>query len=82
VENAFENKEILDYQDIIDRYQHIRNLADRFNKVQIERVRDNTSKTRLSILYYAIMGNCIMLTKQNIKLIEIFNEFFQSDEPL
>ncbi|MBW1941593.1 MAG: inorganic phosphate transporter [Deltaproteobacteria bacterium] len=82
VENAFENKEILDYQDIIDRYQHIRDLADRFNKVQIERVRDNTSKTRLSILYYAIMGNCIMLTKQNIKLIEIFNEFFQSDEPL
>ncbi|MBW2206945.1 MAG: inorganic phosphate transporter [Deltaproteobacteria bacterium] len=82
VENAFEKNEILDYQDIIDRYQHIRNLADRFNKVQIERVRDNTSKTRLSILYYAIMGNCIMLTKQNIKLIEIFNEFFQSDEPL
>ena len=82
VENAFENKEILDYQDIIDRYQHIRNLADRFNKVQIERVRDNTSKTRLSILYYAIMGNCIMLTKQNIKLIEIFNEFFQLDEQL
>ncbi len=82
VENAFENKEILDYQDIIERYQHIRDLADRFNKVQIERVRDNTSKTRLSILYYAVMGNCIMLTKQNIKLIEIFNEFFQLDEQL
>ena len=82
VENAFENKEILDYQDINDRYQHIRDLADRFNKVQIERVRDNTSKTRLSILYYAVMGNCIMLTKQNIKLIEIFNEFTQLDEQL
>ena len=80
VENAFENKEILDYQDINDRYQHIRDLADRFNQVQIERVRDNTSKTRLSILYYALMGNCIMLTKQNIKLIEIFNESFQFDE--
>ena len=82
VENAFENKEILDYQDINDRYQHIRDLADRFNQVQIERVRDNTSKTRLSILYYALMGNCIMLTKQNIKLIEIFNEFTQLDEQL
>jgi Na+/phosphate symporter len=77
VENGFENKEIVDYQDIIDRYQHIRDLADRFNKVQIERMRDNTSKTRLSILYYALMGNCIMLTKQNIKLLEIFNESFR-----
>jgi len=82
VENAFRNKEIVDYQDIIDRYQHIRDLADQFNKVQIQRIRDNTSKTRLSILYYAIIGNCIMLTKQNIKLIEIFNESFQLSGPL
>ena len=82
VENTFSKKEIVDYQHIIDLYQHIRKLADQFNIVQIERIRNNTSKTRLSILYYAVFGNCLMMTKQNIKLLEIFNESFQFDKQL
>ena len=82
VENTFNKKEIVDYQNIIDLYHHIRDLADQFNKVQIERIRNDTSKTRLSLLYYAIVGNCLMLTKQNIKLLEIFNESFQFDKQL
>jgi hypothetical protein len=49
---------------------------------QIERIRSDTSKTRLSILYYAIVGNCIMIGKQNIKLLEIFNESFKFDKEL
>ena len=82
VENTFNKKEIMDYQNIIDLYQHIRDLADQFNKVQVERIRNDTSKTRLSLLYYAILGNCLMLTKQNIKLLEIFNESFQFNKQL
>jgi phosphate/sulfate permease len=82
VEDSFNRKQIVDYQNIIDLYQHQRNLADDFNKLQIERIRNDTSKTRLSILYYGIMGNCLMLTKQNIKLLEIFNESFQFDQQL
>ena len=82
VEKAFNTKRIEDYQNIIDMYQYLRELADQYNGVQIERIRDDSSKTRLSILYYAIMGNCLMLTKQNIKLLEIFNESFQMDAQL
>jgi hypothetical protein len=82
VEIAFNKKQIVDYQNIIDLYQYLRDLADQFNEVQIERIRDDNSKTRLSILYYGIMGNCLMLTKQNIKLLEIFNESFQLDKRL
>jgi phosphate/sulfate permease len=82
VENSFTSKEIVNYQIIIDLYQHIRELADQFNTVQIERIRNDTSKTRLSILYYGILGNCLMLTKQNIKLLEIFNESFKFDKQL
>jgi phosphate/sulfate permease len=82
VENSFNNKEIVNYQNIIDQYQYMRKLADQFNQNQIERIRDDTSKTRLSILYYAIIGNCLMLAKQNIKLLEIFNESFKFDEQL
>jgi hypothetical protein len=73
VENTFNKKEIVDYQNIIDLYQHIRDLADQFNKVQVERIRNDTSKTRLSLLYYAILGNCLMLTKQNIISTNPFN---------
>ena len=80
VENSINKKELMDYQNIIDLYQHIRDLADEFNKVQVERIRNDTSKTRLSLLYYAILGNCLMLTKQNIKLLEIFNESFEVDK--
>ena len=82
VENTFTKKKIVDYQEIIDLYKHLRELADQFNKGQIERIRNDASKTRLSILYYGIMGNCLMLTKQNIKLLEIFNESFQFDKQL
>ena len=82
VEVSFNNKNILEYQNIIDQYQYMRKLADRFNLNQIERIRDEASKTRLSILYYAIIGNCLMMAKQNIKLIEIFNESFHLDEKL
>jgi hypothetical protein len=82
VETIFKEQKIVDYQHIIDQYQYMRNMADQFNRIQAGRIRDETSKTRLSILYYAIMGNCLMMTKQNIKLLEIFNESFKFDEDL
>ncbi len=72
----------MNYKNIVDQYQYMRELADQFNQNQIERIRADTSKTRLSILFYAIVGNCIMIAKQNIKLLEIFNESFKLDEQL
>ncbi len=81
-ETSFNRKEILNYKNIVDQYRYMRELADQFNQNQIERIRDDTSKTRLSILFYAIVGNCIMIAKQNIKLLEIFNESFKLDEQL
>ncbi|MCG6882099.1 MAG: inorganic phosphate transporter [Deltaproteobacteria bacterium] len=81
-ETSFNGKEIVDYQNIVDQYLYMRKLADQFNQNQIGRIRSDTSKTRLSILYYAIVGNCIMIGKQNIKLLEIFNESFKFDKQL
>ncbi|MCD6294458.1 MAG: inorganic phosphate transporter, partial [Deltaproteobacteria bacterium] len=81
-ETSFNRKEIVDYQNIVDQYRYMRDLADQFNQNQIERIRTDVSKTRLSILYYAIVGNCIMMSKQNIKLLEIFNESFKFDKQL
>jgi phosphate/sulfate permease len=80
VEESFAKGEITNYQAIVDQYANLRDKADQFNQVQIERIFTNTSKTRLSILFYAIVGDCIMMAKQNIKLIEIFNESFHFDK--
>jgi len=77
VEKAFQTKDLTNYQNIIDQYKYMRELANRINQDQLKRIRDDESKTRLSILYYAIIGNCIMIAKQNIKLLEIFNESFK-----
>ncbi len=82
VEISFQNKQIVDYANIVDLYRHMRTLADQFNRNQIDRIRKDLSNTRLSILYYAIVGNCLMMTKQNIKLLEIFNESFSFDAML
>lgn len=82
VETSFRNKEIKDYENIVLQYQYMQKMAERMNIEQIGRIQDDTSKTRLSILFYAIVGNCLMLTKQNIKLLEILNESFEIDREL
>lgn len=82
VETSFRKKEIKDYQNIVDQYRYMREMAERMNIEQIKRIQDDTSKTRLTILFYAIVGNCLMLAKQNIKLLEILNESFIIDKEL
>ncbi len=79
VETALSKKKIVDCHDIGEQFHYLRELVDDFNANQIERIRDDSSKTRLSIMFYAISGNCVMMAKQNVKLLEIFNETFRLD---
>jgi Na+/phosphate symporter len=80
VEATFEKRETFSPDIILKQIQDMRDFADEYHYKQIERIQDDTSKTRLSILFYAIIGNCIMLGKQNLKLLEIFQESFPVDE--
>ncbi len=32
-------------------------------------------------MFYAISGNCVMMAKQVVKLLEIFNEAFPLNDP-
>ena len=41
VEVSFKNKKIEEYQNIIDQYQYMRELANRFNQNQIGRIRND-----------------------------------------
>ena len=80
VEATFNTRENISPDIISRQIQDLRDLADHYNFRQIERIQDESSKTRLSILFYAIVGTCIMLGKQNLKLLEIFQESFPIDK--
>ncbi len=80
VETAFRDKEIVDCQEAVKQFHYLSELVDEFNENQVGRIRDDSSKTRLSILFYAISGNCVMMAKQNVKLLDIFNESFKLNQ--
>ena len=80
VETAFRNKEIVDCQVAVAQFHYLNELVDDYNENQIQRIRDDSSKTRKSILFYAISGNCVMMAKQNVKLLDILNETFKLNQ--
>jgi Na+/phosphate symporter len=82
VETAFSNKDISEYQSIVEEYNKLNQITERVNIEQTRRIQDNSSKTRLSILFFAIVGDCLMIVRQNIKLLEILNESFKLDNNL
>jgi hypothetical protein len=77
---AFNKKDIVDCHHIAARFHYLSDLVDEYNANQIARIREESSKTRLSIMYYAISGNCVMMAKQTVKLLEIFNEALPSKD--
>jgi hypothetical protein len=76
VETALSQNGLKEYEIVVKKNKELRKLAEKLNKEQIERIQSGESKTRLSILFYAIVGNAMMLSKQNLKLMEIFSETF------
>ncbi|HDH34391.1 MAG TPA: inorganic phosphate transporter [Nitrospirae bacterium] len=79
VEATFDQRQSFTPEIITEQLLEIRSYADTYHFKQIKRIQDESSKTRLSILFYAIVGNCMMLGKQNLKLLEIFQESFPSN---
>ncbi len=76
VEIILSKKDMRKYKTVVKKDKELRNVAEKLDQYQIERIRNGESKTRLSILFYAIVGNAMMLSKQNLKLLEIFSETF------
>ncbi len=76
VEETFNHRQTANLDRLAEKDLRLRNLAAELNIKQVARIQDSTSKTRLSILYYAIVGNAMMISKQNLELLEIFNLSF------
>jgi phosphate/sulfate permease len=76
VENAFKSKAAASSDEVVQLDAALRELAQELNDRQIARIRTVESKTRLSILYYAIIGNARMISKQCLRLLDSFDEAF------
>ncbi|PLX82264.1 MAG: phosphate:sodium symporter [Desulfuromonas sp.] len=76
VESTFDRMQTSNVERLRELDADLRAYANELNDRQVPRIKDITSKTRLSILYYAIVGNAMMLSKQNLELVEIFDESF------
>jgi len=74
--DAFLKGEYVDYQYIRSRFNKLKKLANEFDKNQIKRIQDESSKTRLSILFYALMADCMKVAEQTLNLLGIFQESF------
>jgi Na+/phosphate symporter len=76
VEQTFSRKQTANLERLKEKDARLRAFAAELNTRQVARISDNSSKTRLSILYFGIVGNAMMLSKQNLELLEIFDLSF------
>ena len=67
----------VDYNYITNQKRKLTELVDEFDKNQIKRIQNAESKTRLSILFYGILENCVEIAEQTQNLLDIFQESFQ-----
>jgi len=76
VEETFNRRQTANLNRLAEKDTRLRKLAAELNVKQVARIYDSASKTRLSILFYAIVGNAMILSKQNLELLKIFNNSF------
>ncbi|TYQ17799.1 UNVERIFIED_CONTAM: Phosphate/sulfate permeases [Acetivibrio alkalicellulosi] len=73
VENSFCNKDMSIHDEILEKHKKLKAIIKKHNDEQLERIITGQSKTRLSILFYSILGNSMMLSKQSLKLMELLS---------
>ncbi len=75
---AVHEKNVLEYHEIEDINTKLKETAAQLDENQIKRIQDETSKTRLSILFYGIIGDSLKISEQTINLLNIFRESFKA----
>ncbi|MBI4739170.1 inorganic phosphate transporter [Candidatus Woesearchaeota archaeon] len=67
----------VDYDYITNQCDKIRILVTEFDKNQVTRIEKAESKTRLSIIFYALLENALNISGQTHNLISVFRESFE-----
>jgi phosphate/sulfate permease len=69
-----------DLELIAEKCRDLRTLVEDYDQRQISRIQDNSSKTRLSILFYSFTWDCLKITEQTTRLLEVFSDPLISSE--
>jgi len=75
--NTLLKKESVDLDYMKSHYNELKLLVKEFDKNQLKRIQDDSSKTRLSILFYGLMGDSLKIAEQTLNLMGIFQESFR-----
>jgi len=63
-----------DLEFIIAKHRELRTLIHEYDQNQILRIQDNSSKTRLSILFYGCTWDCLKIAEQTLHLLTVFQD--------
>ena len=80
--DALMKKQIPDFESIDRDKKKLNRMIATFDKNQVKRIQDNTSKTRLSILFYGFTRDSKIIADQTFTLLKIFQESFPLDRKL
>ncbi|MFC1584752.1 anion permease [Fibrobacterota bacterium] len=75
-EAIFSKKVPADREAVQKRHRELKQTVRDMNQGQMDRIISRASKTRLSILYYAVTEDIVALSKQNLRLVGIFQDSF------
>ena len=78
--DALMKKQIPDFESINRDKQKLNRMIAEFDQNQVKRIQDNTSKTRLSILFYGLTRDSQIIADQTYNLLKIFRESFPLDK--
>lgn len=68
------------YREVASHYVKLQQILEELDQVQIDRIRNSVSKTRLSILFYGITNACLKISEQTLQLLTIFDETFKLED--
>jgi hypothetical protein len=77
---ALINKQIPDLKSIVSELKKMDKMIAKYNSNQVKRIQDNSSKTRLSILFYGFTRDSEIIARQTFNLLKIFHENLLMDK--
>lgn len=78
--DALMKKELPDIDSFENDSKKLLKMIKSFDQNQIRRIQDDTSKTRLSILFYGFSRDSRIITQQTLNLLKIYRESFALDD--
>ena len=72
---ALQDNACPDCQSIAAKFAELRSLANFLDQNQIQRIQENASKTRLSILFYSLVWDAVKIGDQTVQLLSILEEW-------